>query len=331
MSKEEVVAHLKSDDPRALLQEADRVRQAFCGNAVHLRGLIEFSNHCQRDCLYCGLRRSNQKLPRYRMSADEIFESAKQAGALGYKTIVMQSGVDGFYRIEVLCDLLKKIKNEVDCAVTLCIGERSYEDYRKLREAGADRYLLRFETSDKELFEKLKPDSSYEQRRLCLDWLKELGYQVGSGNMIGLPGQTLEILAEDILLLRDLNLDMIGIGPFIAHPETPLAGEPNGAMALTLKAVALIRILTQNALIPATTAMGSIDPEGRQKALRAGANVIMPNVTPTKYRCYYEIYPHKICINERPGDCASCVQVLAGSVGRTIAKDYGHGFKKIRA
>ncbi|MFA5087479.1 MAG: [FeFe] hydrogenase H-cluster radical SAM maturase HydE, partial [Candidatus Omnitrophota bacterium] len=245
----------------------------------------------------------------------------------GFRTVVLQSGEDAFYSREALCGLVGRIKREIGCAVTLCVGEKTREEYQALREAGADRYLLRFETSDKKLFKKLKPDSSFDARLRCLSWLKELGYQVGSGMMVGLPGQTLATLAEDILLMEKLDLDMIGLGPFIAHPQTPLGGAVGGTLDLSLRVIALTRIVTRYTHIPATTAVGSIDPGGREKALQCGANVIMPNVTPGSYRKYYEIYPHKICLDEKPADCRACIEGMVKSLGRTIDPGYGHSLK----
>ncbi|OPX29431.1 MAG: [FeFe] hydrogenase H-cluster radical SAM maturase HydE [Candidatus Omnitrophica bacterium 4484_171] len=321
--KEEIVKHLTCNKNRNILKEADSIRKEHCGDEVHIRGIIEFSNYCKRDCLYCGLRKSNKKLTRYRMTADEIFKAARKVEEFKYKTIVLQSGEDDYYRIEELCGLVKRIKKEIDCAVTLSIGERTYDEYKQLREAGADRYLLKFETSNKKLFVFLKPGSLYEKRLKRLEWLRDLGYQVGSGNMVGLPGQTLEMLADDILLMNKLDLDMIGIGPFIPHPDTPLWRFREGTLELTLKTIALTRMAAPDAYIPATTAAGSVDPAGRQKALQCGANVIMPNMTPQKYRKYYEIYPDKICLNDQPGDCRMSIKTIIESLGRNIARGYG--------
>lgn len=327
-TKAEILEALKAEHPGDYFQKADELRKEICGDEVHRRGLIEFSNHCDRNCMYCGLRKDNQNLPRYRMTLDEIFESAVQAEKLGYKSVVLQSGEEDGYKIDDLCGLIRRIKKETDLAMTLSFGEKTREEYKCLKEAGADRYLLRFETSDRNLFRKLRPDSSYDARMRCLRWLKELGYQVGSGCMIGLPGQTLEMLADDLILLRELDLDMIGVGPFIPHPNTPLRNARQGELDLVLKFVALVRLVTKNTHIPATTALGSIHPYGRQMALERGANVIMPNVTPQKYRQYYEIYPNKICITEKPSDCAGCVGSMIHSLGRKIAKNHGHSLKK---
>jgi biotin synthase len=210
----------------------------------------------------------------------------------------------------------------------MAIGELSKQEYTEMRQAGADRYLLKIETSNQELFKKLKPDSSFDQRLQCLHWLKELGYEVGSGVMVGLPDQTLDILAEDILLFKELDLDMIGIGPFIPHPNTPLKNVAGGVLGLTLRMVALTRIITRNANIPATTAVGTIDKEGRQKALQCGANIMMPNVTPVKYRKYYEIYPDKVCIDEKPSDCKSCIGAMLTLIDRNAVTGAGASLKK---
>ncbi len=328
MTRADILEALALTDTTTLFAEADRVRRECVGDAVHLRGLIEFSNICRRDCLYCGIRASSRTVTRYRMDVDEIFETAKTAAGLGYKTLVLQSGENDRYPLIELCLLLRRIKAELGVAITLSMGEKTKEEYAALREAGADRYLLRFETSSEALFAKLKPDSSRADRMQCLMWLKEVGFQVGSGIMVGLPGQTPDILVDDILQMKALDLDMIGIGPFIADPRTPLGGTTSGTLELTLKVVALLRILTRNTHIPATTAMGSIEKGGREKALRCGANVLMPNVTPTRYRQHYQLYPGKICINDEPGDCRNCVAGMLRTLGRTVATDAGHGLKR---
>jgi biotin synthase len=325
--KGNIIYFLNNNPEEILFKFANDVRTRYCGDEIHLRGLIEFSNYCARDCLYCGLRKGNKAVVRYRLADKEIIEIAKSAAGLNYKTIVLQSGEDKAYSIEQLCQIVKQIKQQTDCAITLSLGERSFADYEKLRQAGADRYLLRFETSNEELFKKLKPDSDYKIRMQCLKNLKQIGFQVGSGCMIGLPGQTNELIAEDILLMLDLDLDMIGIGPFIPNPETPLHSKAKGTIEMMRKVIALVRIITKNTHLPATTAVGSIDPEGRQKVLCCGANVIMPNLTPQEYREHYRIYPDKICVKEQPGDCHSCVGAMTISLGRTIAQGFGHSLK----
>ncbi len=328
MDKDEILYYLKtSNRDRELFQKADEVREKHCGDKVHLRGVIEFSNYCRRDCLYCGLRRSNTCLHRYRMALSEIFKTAKVAKSFNLKTVVLQSGEDPAYKAEDLYLLIKRIKKELNLAVTLCIGERQWQEYKMMKEAGADRYLLKHETADPSLYKRLHPDLFYEDRLKCLKLLKDLGYQVGSGNMVGLPGQSVESLAEDILLYKELDVDMVGIGPFIPHPDTPLKEAPVGDINMVLKVIAITRIVTRDAHIPATTAVGTIDPLGRQKALQCGANVIMPNITPTKYRKDYQIYPNKICIFEDASDCQTCIQRMTKSLGRTIASSFGHSIE----
>jgi len=328
LNNQKITGFLLERDPEViagLFKDADNVRSRYVGNDVHLRGLIEFSNYCSQNCLYCGLRLGNKAVKRYRMSLDEIYETVKKAAGLGLKTVVLQSGEDRYYTVKQLCGLVARIKT-LGLAVTLSVGELTYSQYKQLRAAGADRYLLRFETSDPELYAFLRPGKSLSGRLRCLAWLGKLGYQVGSGAMVGLPGQTAGSIADDIVLYKKLDLDMIGIGPFIAHPHTPLAGAAGGSLGLVLKAVALTRILTKDTNIPATTAVGTVDSKGRQKALACGANVLMPNMTPAKYRKYYEIYPDKICISEDSIKCTSCVGRMIRSMGRSVAA--GHGARK---
>ena len=328
MTRTEIIKALNSTDTESLFYEANRVRREYMGNGVHLRGLIEFSNVCGRDCLYCGIRRSNRDVFRYKMPVDDIFETAVEAKKLGYKSLVLQSGENCQYPLTEMCNIISRIKDELGLAITLSIGEKTRDEYAALKEAGADRYLLRFVTSAQEIFHQLRPGSSFENRIRCLKWLRELGFQVGSGIMVGLPGQTIEMIADDILLMNILDLDMIGIGPFIPDPHTPLKDAQGGSLELTLKTLALIRITTKNTHLPATTAMGSIDPQGRQKALGAGANVLMPNVTPSKYRKHYQLYPNKICIKDKPGDCSLCIAGMVAMLDRTIAIDAGHSLKQ---
>jgi biotin synthase len=330
LDKQTIAGFLLERDKKSigeLFKDADRVRAKYCGNAVHLRGLVEFSNHCCQDCLYCGLRRSNRKIKRYRMPYEEILTACKRAVLLGLKTIVLQSGEDRQYKIKDLCRLISEIK-KLDIAITLSIGELTYSQYKQLKAAGADRYLLRFETSDPKLYVSLRPGRSLAHRLRCLAWLDKLGYEVGSGTMIGLPGQTIGSIADDISLFRELDLDMIGIGPFIPHPNTPLAKNAGGSLELVLKAVALTRIATKDTNIPATTATGTVDIQGRQKALRCGANVLMPNMTPVQFRKLYEIYPDKICISEDAMTCGGCVRRMVRGLGRTIAADSGYRKRK---
>lgn len=276
-----------------LARMADDVRKQVHGDTVHLRAIIEFSNYCKCNCLFCGIRRENRKLPRYRMKEEEIVKVATEAVKEDFKTIVLQSGEEPFWNAERLSKVVREIK-KLNVAVTLSVGELSYDEYAVLREAGADRYLLKFETSDEKLFRRLKPDTTLDRRIQCLRWLKKLGYETGSGIIVGLPGQSIESLAEDIALMKELELDMIGIGPFIPHPETPLSQNSPGNPILTLKVIAVTRLLLPFANIPATTALGTLSPSLRLKAFSCGANVVMPDITPLKYAKLYSIYPRRI-------------------------------------
>lgn len=328
LSTTEIITLLQArgDDYKELCKSADRIRAKYHGNQVHLRGIIEFSNYCFRNCEYCGLRSDNHDLKRYQLTPQEIIKMTLEAADLGYKTIVLQSGEDG-YDADKLARIIKEIKDEVGIAITLCVGERDYAEYKLWKEAGADRYLLKHEVADPVLYKRLHPDMEYDERIKRLKWLKELGYQVGSGNIIGFPGQDEAVIARDIELFKELDLDMVGIGPFIAHQNTPLKNEANGTVEMTLKTVAITRLLLPLAHIPGTTALGTIDSEGRQKALQAGANVVMPNVTATEYRSLYEIYPAKICIEEKANDCRQCIGGIITSLGRVVGRDYGHSLK----
>ncbi len=337
----DLAAWLREENPRELERlwaEADRVRAASVGGAVHLRGLIEISNHCVRQCAYCGLRHGHRGLVRYRMEAGEILECARLAAQLGYGTVVLQAGED--YGIEAgwMAEVVREIKKIPVPAVTLSLGERSGEDLQLWRRAGADRYLLRFETSDPELYARIHPALPHTRsdRVALLGFLKSLGYEVGSGVMVGIPGQSFETLARDIALFGTLDLDMIGVGPFIPHPDTPLGSGgaeipplPPGVQALAseemvYKAIALTRLTCPQANIPSTTALATINlRQGRELGLMRGANVIMPNLTPVQYRRLYEIYPAKACIYETALECHECLGRRIASVGRTIGSGPG--------
>lgn len=323
LNKEEIVRRLKDDvGQEKLLREADKVRHDNVGDEVHLRGLIEFSNICRNNCLYCGIRRDNKLLQRYRMSEDELIETARRGAELGFKTIVMQSGEDMYYDTGRMCRIIETIK-KFDVAVTLSLGERKYEEYKDFRNAGADRYLMRIETTDKDLYHRLDPAMSWQHRYECLLMLKELGYELGSGSMVGLPGQSVESIADDLLFMQKLEVDMAGIGPFIPHQQTPLKDTAGGTLDLALRTMALMRIILPDINIPATTAMESLHPQGRIKALQSGANVVMPNITEGEYRKLYELYPGKICVNDTPAHCRSCIGLKIMSIGRTIGQSYG--------
>ncbi|MGQ9505773.1 MAG: [FeFe] hydrogenase H-cluster radical SAM maturase HydE [Thermogutta sp.] len=340
LSRADVLAWLREEDPAQLArlwQWADRVRQEFVGGEVHLRGLIEISNYCVRLCAYCGLRAPNTDLVRYRMSAEEILSSARQAKALGYGTVVLQSGEDPGLSVDFITDIVKRIKGELGLAITLSLGERLEEELATWRWAGADRYLLRFETSQPELYERYHPPKpgGPQNRLVLLKRLREMGYEVGSGIMIGLPGQTYAGLADDLWLFREIDLDMIGVGPFIPHPRTPLVDPtfaktaPDGEQVsanelMTYKVIALSRLLCPRANIPSTTALATLNRKnGRELGLVRGANVVMPNLTPPQYRLRYEIYPNKACLLETPEECHTCLQLRVTSLGRTVGRGPG--------
>jgi len=317
------------DDAPRLYAAANAVRAAALGDDVHLRGLIEFSNYCRKDCRYCGLRRHNRAVERYRLSPETIIRTAQEAEALGYRTVVLQSGEDAWFTAERMAEIIRDIKASTDLAITLSAGERDPATYRRWREAGADRYLLRIETTDPALFAALHPDDDLEARKACLYALRELEYELGTGVMVGLPGQTAEMLARDIIWMHELGAEMIGVGPFIAHPDTPLHDQAGGTVEQTLRLVAVLRLVFPHAHLPATTAMGSLHPQGRERALQAGANVMMPNVTPTDVREQYQIYPGKICLSDDARHCRGCITGRIRAIGRTVATDQGH-VKRVR-
>lgn len=331
LNREEIACLLSleaENDINALFKVADDIRREQVGDEVHVRGLIEFSNICARSCLYCGLRSENSSVHRYRMPIEEIIDTALKVAGLGIGTIVLQSGEDPWFTADRISEIVRGIKSRANVAITLSIGERECDEYRIMKEAGADRFLIRHETATPDLYHALHPGSSFERRVECLHMLRELDYQIGCGCMVGLPGQGIENLVDDIMFIKELQPDMVGIGPFIPHPDTPLHDSPIGDLTLTLKMVALARIVTRNALIPATTAVGSIDELGREKALQVGANVMMPNYTPMKYRVDYEIYPNKRCINEDPMLCHGCMKMRIESIGRKVAQGPGHSYKR---
>lgn len=340
LSRDEILRWLREEDEtrlEELWRSADETRRKHVGDAVHLRGLIEISNHCVRECGYCGLRAANRSLQRYRMTADEILACTAAAVEFGYGTVVMQSGEDDGITREWLATIVRRIKKDTSLAVTLSLGERSNEDLAAWREAGADRYLLRFETSDPDLYALIHPSrpGRVSDRFAILRKLRELGYEVGSGVMLGIPGQTYESLASDIEAFRNLDLDMIGIGPYISHPATPLAKRPDirrlpsgqqvpNTELMTYKAVALARLVRPDANIPSTTALATLNKEsGRELGLSRGANVVMPNLTPPKYRTLYEIYPEKACISETAEACRCCLRNRIQAMGRTVGEGPG--------
>ncbi len=323
----QIVTLLQTDgnDCRALYSAADDTRREYMGDEVYLRGIIEFSNICKNHCRYCGISIDNRSIERYRMSDEEILQTARSATGWGCGTVVLQSGVDPGFSTEHLCRILKRIKAETGLAVTLSIGVLPREDLAKLKEAGCDRYLLRFETSDRELFAAIHPDESFERRIASLHDLRDLGYQVGSGFMIGLPGATPATIAEDILFTTQLSLDMIGCGPFLSHPDTALAGKPQLAdISIYYKTIAILRLLNPTAHIPATTAFDALESNGRNTVLQRGANVFMPNITPGQYRGFYQLYPNKPCVNEDGAACSLCVAGRLAALNRPLGAGPGH-------
>lgn len=300
-----------------------RVCRRHFGNRVFIRGIIEFSNYCRKGCFYCGINKANKNVGRYRLTLDEILAAAAYMKKQGALTVVLQSGEDQG-NDGLLIEAVKRIKNVLHMAITLSVGERDHKGYREFFNAGADRYLLRIETTDPDLFKKLHPDDDLEYRMRCLYDLKKLGFEVGTGIMIGLPGQSLASLAGDLLFFKKLNPAMVGIGPFLPHQDTPLRGCRNSDIFPTLKTLALIRLVLPKSNIPATTAMGTIDPTGRQQALKIGANVIMPNFTPSAYRENYKLYDNKICVSEEYGKCAACTAAIAMAAGKRIVRSKGY-------
>lgn len=318
---------LESDsfnDP--LARAADIRRRENYGDEVYIRGLIEFTNYCRNNCYYCGIRRSNRNAERYRLTKEEILICCDEGYKLGFRTFVMQGGEDSYYTDEMICDIVSEIKRRYpDCAVTLSIGEKSCESYRSFYDAGADRYLLRHETADPAHYGKLHPaEMSLENRKRCLFDLKEIGYQVGSGFMVGSPYQTPENLIADLRFLQRLKPDMIGIGPYITHKDTPFAEFKSGDLKLTLRLVSILRLMFPYALIPSTTALGTIHPQGRELGLKAGANVVMPNLSPVGVRKLYSLYENKICTGEEAAQCRSCLEVRVESAGYRIVTDVGN-------
>ncbi|MBR0510673.1 MAG: [Clostridia bacterium] len=300
-------------------------RERVYGRDVYVRGLIEISNHCKNNCLYCGIRRDNRALERYRLTPGEILSCADEGYRLGFRTFVLQGGEDGYYTDKLLCDLIFRLKSRYpDCAVTLSLGERTDESYRLLFAAGADRYLLRHETADAAHYARLHPgEMSFENRMRCLYTLRVIGYQVGAGFMVGSPFQTAGTLAKDLYFIQEFSPDMCGIGPFLPHRETPFAAYPAGSLRLTLHLLSVIRLIQPNVLLPATTALATADPRGREKGILAGANVVMPNLSPVKVRKQYELYDNKACTGEESAQCKNCLSQRVASVGYRIVTDRG--------
>lgn len=305
-----------STDEAYLYAAARKVREIYYGRDVYLRGLIEFTNYCRNDCRYCGIRRSNRNLERYRLTDDEIVQCCEQGYLLGFRTFVLQGGEDLRYSDAQICEIVHRIRSEFpDCAVTLSIGEKERKEYRQYFDAGAERYLLRQETSNPAHYRFLHPrELTIENRKRCLEDLKEIGYQVGCGIMVGSPGQTWDYVIEDLYYMKEFQPQMVGIGPFIPHRETPFRDEKRGTLEDTLHLLGVIRLMIPNVLLPATTALGTIHPLGRELGMLAGANVVMPNLSPQGVRGKYMLYDGKICTGDEAAECRRCME---GRIGRT--------------
>lgn len=328
LSKDEFITLLSSfneEDAQYLFSRSRAVADSIFGKKIYMRGLIEFTNHCFNDCNYCGIRKSNIKAERYRLQKEEILQCCEEGYELGFRTFVLQGGEDLWYSDEKLLDIISSIRKAYpDCAITLSIGEKTYEQYLSYFNAGADRYLLRHETANASHYNSIHPDGmSSESRQRCLYDLKKIGYQVGTGFMVGSPYQTVENLAEDLLFIKELNPHMIGIGPFISHPDTPFAGFPSGRLDLTLFLIGILRLMMPYALIPATTALGTIHRDGREMGILAGANVVMPNLSPVSVRKKYMLYENKICTGEEAAECRFCLQNRLKKIGYEITVDRG--------
>lgn len=324
----ELIKNRNDDNFEYISALAREKREKIFGKKIYMRGLIEFTNYCKNDCFYCGIRKSNINAQRYRLSEEDILECCKMGYKLGFRTFVLQGGEDFYYNDDVLCRIIESIKkNYNDCAITLSVGERSRESYKRLFDCGADRYLLRHETADKEHYKKLHPESlSLENRKKCLFTLKEIGYQVGCGFMVGSPYQTTENIVEDLSFINEFKPHMIGIGPFISHRDTCFSEFPNGTVELTLFLLSILRLMFERVLLPATTALGTLDPKGREKGILAGANVVMPNLSPISVRKKYSLYDNKICTGDEAAEYNKQLKNKMKNIGYEIVEERGDYF-----
>ncbi len=328
LSKQEYISLINCNDKESLeylRQKAEKQRQDIFGRDIYMRGLIEFTNYCKNDCLYCGIRRSNKNAQRYRLTKEEILDCCKNGYDLGFRTFVLQGGEDAYYTDDIIVETVKEIKSQFpDCAVTLSIGEKPKESYKRYFDAGADRYLLRHETASAEHYSLLHPkDLSPENRMECLKNLKEIGFQTGCGFMVGSPYQTVENLAEDLIFIEKFKPHMVGIGPFIPHNDTPFRNEKSGTLEMTLKLLAIIRLILPKVMLPSTTALGTINPKGREMGILWGANVVMPNLSPTTVRKKYMLYDNKICTGDEAAECRFCMQKRMESIGYKVVVSRG--------
>jgi biotin synthase len=316
--------HIDDESRAYLVEKAHETRMQVYGDRVFMRGLIEFTNYCKCNCLYCGIRAENTHVERYRLSVEQVLECCETGYNLGYRTYVLQGGEDPYFTDEKMVEMISAIKAKYpDTALTISMGERSRESYEMIYNAGADRYLLRHETASKALYESLHPKMSFENRRACLDILKDIGFQVGAGFMVGLPGQENKHLVEDLRFLKNLNPHMTGIGPFIPHHDTPLKDEKGGTVEMTVTLLAILRLMLPEVLLPATTALGSLDGQGRELGIKAGANVVMPNLSPTDARLKYMLYDGKICTGDEAAECRKCIEGRITRAGFSIDMSRG--------
>ncbi|WP_353892979.1 [FeFe] hydrogenase H-cluster radical SAM maturase HydE [Proteinivorax hydrogeniformans] len=327
LNREEFEYLLDNIDDKSLeylREKADEVRIREYGRSVYTRGIIEFTNYCKQNCVYCGIRHDNKKADRYRLSAEEILDCCDAGYKLGYRTFVLQGGEDPYYTDEKIIEVIRAIKKALpDCALTLSLGEKSFNSLKQYYEAGADRYLLRHETAALVLYKKYHPNMSLESRKQCLWNLKKIGYQVGAGFLVGLPKQTTKDYVEDLMFLKKLQPEMIGIGPFIAHDNTPLEGEVNGSVRQVVTLLAIVRLMLPKVLLPATTALGSVDPIGREQGIRFGANVVMPNLSPTNVRAKYALYNGKICVSDEAAQCRKHIEGKVSDIGYSLDMSRG--------
>ena len=327
-----LIENITDEDMEHLRKKARQKADEIYGKQVFVRGLIEFTNYCKNDCYYCGIRASNKCAERYRLNKEDILNCCEQGHTLGFRTFVLQGGEDLHYSDDEMCNIISSVKSAYpDCALTLSVGERSYDTYKRWFDCGADRYLLRHETADKEHYQKLHPEKmSFDNRMKCLENLKEIGYQTGCGFMVGSPYQTTECLIKDLRFIKEFQPAMVGIGPYLSHNQTPFANEKNGEVMLTLILLSIIRLLLPEVLLPATTALGTAAGDGRERGILAGANVVMPNLSPVKVRKKYSLYDNKICTGEEAAECKFCLTNRVKSIGYEIVSSRGDNIKFIR-
>ena len=328
----ELIENINDEDLKYLNTLARKVADEIYGKDVYVRGLIEFTNYCKNNCYYCGIRAENKNAERYRLDKTQILECCKSGYELGFRTFVLQGGEDMYFTDDMICDIVSEIrKNYPDCAITLSIGEREKESYQKYFNAGANRYLLRHETADKEHYQKLHPEKmSFDNRIKCLENLKEIGYQTGCGFMVGSPYQTTDCLVKDLRFIKNFEPEMVGIGPYLSHKDTPFLDKPNGSVRLTLMLLSIIRLLLPSVLLPATTALGTAKADGRELGILAGANVVMPNLSPVTVRKKYSLYDNKICTGEEAAECRFCLSNRMKSIGYNIVTSRGDNIKFIK-